>query len=124
MRLQIKPGLRTVWRGDGSVQIGLDGGQGAVLDGLTTQDRELLELLRTGLDERALPDAESPEAHRAYALVRLLAGSGVLVGRRAGRDVLARLARDAPRPAPGAPGLGLVHRDARHGWEVPARLAL
>lgn len=123
MRLQIKPGLRTVWRGDGSVQIGLDGGQGAVLDGLTTQDRELLELLRTGLDERALPDAESPEAHRAYALVRLLAGSGVLVGRRAGRDVLARLARDAPRLAPDAAVWSVVHGDAGDGWELLAARA-
>src|SRR4051794_4254330 len=102
MRLQIKPGLRTVWRGDGTVQIGLDAGHGAVLDGLTAADRGLVELLTAGLDESDLPgapwhDTASPDAPRTRDVVRLLAGSGVLVDRRAGRDVLARVARDAPR---------------------------
>jgi hypothetical protein len=123
MRLQIKPGLRTVWRGDGTVQVGLDAGHGAVLDGLTPPDRALVELLVAGIDESDLPPASSPEAVRAHALVRLLAASGVLVDRRAGRDVLARVARDAPRLAPDAAVWSVVHDDAGDGWELLAARA-
>jgi bacteriocin biosynthesis cyclodehydratase domain-containing protein len=124
MRLQIKPGLRTVWRGDGTVQVGLDAGHGAVLDGLTPADRALMELLVAGIDESDLAaDASSAEAPRAYALVRLLAGSGVLVDRRAGRDVLAKVAHDAPRLTPDAAVWSTVHDDAGDGWQLLAARA-
>jgi bacteriocin biosynthesis cyclodehydratase domain-containing protein len=124
MRLQIKPGLRTVWRGGGTVQVGLDADHGAVLDGLTADDRVLVERLVTGIDQGDLaPDASSPEALRAQSLVRLLAAGGVLVGRRAGRDVLAGVARDAPRLAPDAAVWSVVHDDAGDGWELLAARA-
>jgi bacteriocin biosynthesis cyclodehydratase domain-containing protein len=124
MRLQIKPGLRTVWRGDGIVQVGLDARHGAVLEGLTPPDRALVELLVAGIDESDLPaDVSSPEGARAQALVRLLAGRGVLVDRRAGRDVLARVARDAPRLGPDAAVWSVVHDDAGDGWELLAARA-
>jgi len=123
MRLQIKPGLRTVWRGEGTVQVGLDGTHGAVLDGLTPSDRALVELLVGGVDESELPAASSsPQAQRAHALVRLLAAGGVLVDRRAGRDVLARVAGNAPRLAPDAAVWSVVH-DAGDGWELMAARA-
>jgi bacteriocin biosynthesis cyclodehydratase domain-containing protein len=124
MRLQIKPGLRTVWRGDDAVQVGLDAGHGAVLDGLTPPDRELVELLVGGIDDGDLPAAaSSPQALRTHALVRLLAGSGVLVDRRAGRDALARVGPNAPRLTPDAAVWSVVHADAGDGWELLAARA-
>jgi bacteriocin biosynthesis cyclodehydratase domain-containing protein len=124
MRLQIKPGLRTVWRGDDAVQVGLDEGHGTVLDGLTLPDRELVELLVAGIDDSDLPPAAaSPQALRARALVRLLAGRGVLVDRRAGRDALAKVGPNAPRLTPDAAVWSVVHGDAGDGWELLAARA-
>src|SRR4051794_18396151 len=124
MRLQIKPGLGTVWRGDDAVQVGLDAGHGAVLDGLTPADRELVERLVAGIDDSDLPAApSSPQALRAHALVRLLAGRGVLVDRRAGRGALARVGRNAPRLTPDAAVWSVVHDDAGDGWELLAERA-
>ncbi|MGZ4627096.1 MAG: thiamine biosynthesis protein ThiF [Kineosporiaceae bacterium] len=121
MRLQIKPGLVLVWRGPESAQIGLDPGRGIVLEGLTPPDRALLEDLSTGFDEAVLPDVvPGPGPDRSRDLVRLLAQSEVLVGSRAGRGILAQVARDAPRLAPDAAVWGLVYPDAGDGWELLA----
>ena len=59
MHLQIKPGLRTVWRTPDAVQIGLEPGRGVVLEGLTAVDRGLVDQLEEGVDEATLP-AEGP----------------------------------------------------------------
>ena len=119
MRLQIKPGLRVVWRGTDSVQIGLDPERGTVVEGLTPADRELIELLTVSVDEAALPDP-GPSADRARSLLRLLAESDVLVTGRAGRGVLAGVAQDAPRLAPDAEVWGVTYPDAGDGWELLA----
>jgi hypothetical protein len=119
VRLQIKPGLRVVWRGTDSVQIGLDPERGAVLEGLTPLDRDLVEHLTSSLDEAALPDP-GPSADRARRLLRLLAESDVLVASRAGRGVLAQVARDAPRLAADAEVWGVTYPDVGDGWELVA----
>jgi hypothetical protein len=119
VRLQIKPGLRVVWRGADTVQIGLDPARGTVLEGLTPPDRDLVEHRTTSLDEAALPDP-GPSADRARRLLRLLAESDVLIASRAGRGVLAQVARDAPRLAPDAEVWGVTYPDAGDGWELVA----
>lgn len=127
MLLQIKPGLRTVWRDDGSVQIGLDAGRGTVLEGLDQGDRAVIERLAAGLDEGELAAAGGadalPDPHRARALVRLLAGTGVLVDRRSGRDVLARVGPAAARLSSDAAVWSVVHPEAGDGWELLAARA-
>jgi hypothetical protein len=119
VHLQIKPGLRTAWRGPDAVQIGLDPRRGALVEGLTPADRGLVEQLAEGLDEAVLP-APGPSGDRAHRLLALLRQAGVLVGRRAGRAALARLGPEAARLAPDAAVWGVVHPAAGDGWELLA----
>ncbi len=119
MHLQIKPGLRTAWRGPDAVQIGLDPRRGALVEGLTPADRGLVEQLAEGVDEAVLP-APGPSGDRVQRLLALLRGAGVLVGRRAGRAALARIGPDAARLAPDAAVWGVVHPAAGDGWELLA----
>jgi len=123
VQVQIKPGLRRAWRGPGTVQIGLDPRRGTVLDGLTDADRELLDRLGTGLDEKALPAGPANGTDRTRQLLRLLADAGVLVQTRAGRAALSRLGAAHGRLAPDAAVWSVVHRDAGDGWELLARRA-
>lgn len=120
VHLQIKPGLRVVWRSPDSVQIGLDPARGTVLEGLTPSDRDLVEHLTSSLDEAALP-GPGPQAERARRLLRLLVDTDVLVANRAGRGVLGRVAQEAPRLAPDAQVWGVAYPDAGDGWELLAR---
>jgi hypothetical protein len=119
VHLQIKPGLRTAWRAPDAVQIGLDPGRGALLEGLTAADRTLVEQLSEGLDEAAVPGV-GPAGDRARRLLGLLRGTGVLVGRRAGRAALAQVAPASARLAPDAAVWGVVHPGAGDGWELLA----
>lgn len=125
MQLQIKPGLRQVWRGPNTVQIGLDARHGTLVDGLTADDRRLLEQLTTGLDDAArVGRGGGPIAgERAGELVRLLRDAGVLVGSRAGRAALARLGPQRHRLAADADVWSVVHDRAGDGWELLAARA-
>ena len=119
MRLQIRPGLHTAWRAPGSVQIGLDPEHGAVLDGLTADDRGLLEALAAGVDEAEMAGS-GESARRARRLVGLLARAGVVVRSRAGRERLAQVGAEASRLAPDAAAWGLARPGDVDGWEVLA----
>jgi hypothetical protein len=119
VHLQIKPGLRTAWRAPDVVQIGLDPGRGTVLEGLTAADRALVERLAEGLDDATLPGA-GPAADRARRLLGLLRSGDVLLARRAGRGVLARVGPAARRLAPDAAVWGVVHPGDGDGWELIA----
>lgn len=120
MQLQIKPGLRQVWRAPGTVQIGLDTRHGTVLDGLTSADRDLIQRLTVGLDDAALRGSPGPPPDRARELVRLLGDSGVLVRSRAGRAALTRLGTHRDRLAADADVWSVVHPEGDDGWELLA----
>ncbi|NLT54503.1 MAG: thiamine biosynthesis protein ThiF [Actinomycetales bacterium] len=121
--LQLRPGLRRVWRGPGTVQIGLSR-QGTVVDGLTDDDAALLDLLASGLDAADLTSGRIPSsADRARELVRLLAEARVLVGTRSGRGALARLAPARERLAPDAAVWALAHPGHGDGWDTLAARA-
>jgi hypothetical protein len=119
MHLQIKPGLRTAWRGPDAVQIGLEPGRGIVLEGLTTVDRGLVERLEEGVDEATLP-TEGPAGERARHLLALLRAGEVLLTRRSGRGVLTRLGPSAERLAPDAAVWSVVRPGHGDGWELVA----
>jgi hypothetical protein len=119
MHLQIKPGLRTVWRAPDAVQIGLEPGRGVVLEGLTAADRGLVERLEEGVDEATLP-REGPAGERARRLLALLRAGDVLLTRRSGRGVLARVGSSAERLAPDAAVWGVVRPGNGDGWELVA----
>lgn len=127
MRLQIKPGLRQVWRGPSAVQIGLDARHGVVLDGLTEPDREVVRQLATGLDDGAAdvpaphdPVTGSGQGPRTRQLLRLLAEADVLVTCRAGRAALSRLGASRHRLADDAQVWSVVRREAGDGWGLLA----
>jgi len=50
VQLQIKSGLRRVWREAGTLQIGLSQRRGTVIAGLTASDIPLIDQLRDGVD--------------------------------------------------------------------------
>lgn len=127
MRLQIKPGLRQVWRGPSAVQIGLDTRHGVVLDGLTEPDREVVRQLATGLDDGAadVPAPDDPatgpgHGPRTRQLLRMLAEADVLVSYRAGRAALTRLGAARHRLADDAQVWSVVRREAGDGWDLLA----
>jgi hypothetical protein len=119
MHLQIKPGLRTAWRGPDAVQFGMEPGRGAVVEGLTALDRGLVEQLEEGVDDAALP-TDGPAGERARRLLALLRAGDVLLTRRSGRGVLARVGSAAQRLAPDAAVWGIVHAGDGDGWELIA----
>jgi len=112
MHVQIKPGLRLVWRGPTVLQIGLDPRHGVLLDGLAPGDRPVLTALTGGLDldDRTL-------GHREHELVRLLAGAGVLIARRAGRARLRQLGPHRERLVPDAAAWSVLDNEGSDGWE-------
>jgi bacteriocin biosynthesis cyclodehydratase domain-containing protein len=122
VHIQLKAGLRTVWRGPGSVQIGVSTARGTVLEGLTASDARLLERLRGGID---LPLGERPRTARATRerdLIQLLHEAGVLVA----------IAHDQPRSTevagsdrlgPDAALWSVVHDGAGDGWPLLAARA-
>jgi hypothetical protein len=112
MHLQIKPGLRQVWRGPTTLQVGLDPRHGVLLDGLTPADLPLLQALTDGVDL-----ARRTLAPRQRELVRLLTGAGVLVARRAGRGRLAALGPHRERLAPDAAAWSLIDGEDDDGWD-------
>jgi bacteriocin biosynthesis cyclodehydratase domain-containing protein len=126
MRIQLKPGLQVVPRGPTTVQIGLDPRHGAVLDGLTDADHEVLRLLAEGVDDDVLTGplpidpVEAALADRVRQVVDTLAGTGTLLRARAGRAALARLGPLRPRLAPDAAAWSLAHPGAGDGWELLA----
>lgn len=106
MAWQIKPGLRQVWRGPGTVQIGLDPRWGTVLDGLTAADATLLEALAEG---RSLdPRARGPVAEREAELAALLTEAGVALTQRTDRVWLGEVGRHLDRLAPDAAAWSLL----------------
>lgn len=125
MRIQLKPGLQLVSRGPGTVQIGLDGRHGTVLDGLVDADVEVLHALVDGIDGAVVTDPLPPEpaaaevALRARRIVRALAGSGTLVRTRSGRAALARVGELRARLTADAAAWSLTH-GAGDGWELLA----
>jgi hypothetical protein len=129
MRIQLKPGLPVVRRGPSTVQIGVDGRHGTLLDGLTEAEVHLLQELTTGIDDRHLalrPDAapghpaEAGQLLRARTLIGLLTATGVLQCSRTGRAALSRLGALRPRLAADAAAWSLVHPGTGDGWELLA----
>jgi hypothetical protein len=116
VQLQLKPGLRRLDRGPASVQIGLSAARGTVIDGLTPEDRALLEHLADGVDPQHPPTRSA----RARALVQLLAEAGVLVPARSGRAALSLLGAGRHRLRPDAAVWSIVHPGAGDGWELLA----
>jgi hypothetical protein len=119
VHLQIKPGLRTAWRAPDSLQIGLDPRRGAVLEGLTADDRGLVDRLARGLDDAALPGG-GPGAERARRLLGLLRSTDLLVAASRGRAQPPPAGPASRRLAPDAAVWGVVHPGDRDGWEVLA----
>jgi bacteriocin biosynthesis cyclodehydratase domain-containing protein len=121
VQLQIKPGLRQVWRGPGTIQIGLDARHGTVLDGLTAADRDLIERLSTGLDAaEVLSGGAVADPDRARQLLRLLSEASVLVRARSGRAALARLGTDRHRLDCDARAWSIAYDQAGDGWDLLA----
>lgn len=126
MRIQLKPGLQLISRGPATVQIGLDGRHGAVLDGLADGDLRLLHSLVEGFDDALVTGplpadpAGADLALRARRIVTALAGSGTLLHTRSGRAALARLGDLRARLAPDAAAWSLAHHAAGDGWELLA----
>jgi bacteriocin biosynthesis cyclodehydratase domain-containing protein len=113
MLLQLKPGLRPLWRGPTTVQLGVDPRVSTVLDGLTADERSALVLLVEGVDEQLL--APHPE------LVDLLTAAGALVRRRAGRAAHSRLGRRREALTPDAQAWSLARPEQDgDGWQVLA----
>lgn len=107
MQIRIKPGLRVAWRSPSSVQIGLDGRWGTVLDGMGPTERRLLTVLAQG--HVVDPAARGRQSDvREHALVALLAESGVGLTRPTDRVWLAELGADRERLAPDAAAWSLV----------------
>lgn len=123
MRLQIRPALHQAWRAAGRLQIGIEPGHGVVLDGLSAQDEQVLDMLdgSTGLDgllRRARHAGVAPE--RVRRLVDTLARAGVLLPDRApgaGATSLGAQARAQLRPD--AETLSLAYPEG-DGWDVVA----
>ena len=120
MHIQFRPGLRTVWRGAGSVQVGLSGRRGTVLDGLTAADARVIEGLRTETGLRDAP-ARSTE-QRQRELIGLLDEAGVLLTQehppRPGSAVA-----EPDRLAPDAALWSRVHPASGDGWPLIERRA-
>lgn len=123
MDLQIRPGLRWLWRAPGRLQIGLDAAHGVVLEGLTAGDELVLAALETGCDQRSLATRArragvAPE--RLAELLKVLTDAAVMVPR-APRQPPPRLpAPQRRRMSAEANVLGLVYPDG-DGWHVLAR---
>lgn len=116
MQIQFKPGLRTLWRAAGTVQIGISDRRGTILDGLGADDSRMVEQLRSGLDPATLERMPPHRVARHRRMLRLLDDAGVLLVHR----------RAAPEAAP--PGAGrlepdaafwsIVHPPAADGWPL------
>ena len=121
MQLQIKAGLRRVWRETGTLQIGLSRRRGTVIAGLTAADMPLIDRLRDGVDASVFEAADDGlEAARRRELVGLLTEAGVLVGTGVGRPLRDGLGSAAERLAPDAAVWSLVHPDVGDGWGLLA----
>jgi len=124
VQLQIKPGLRRVWREVGTLQIGLSRRRGTVIAGLTAADVPLIDQLRDGVDASVFEaDDDGLEAARRRELVGLLTEAGVLVGTGIGRRVREGLGMAAERLVPDAAVWSLVHPDVGDGWGLLAARA-
>ena len=124
MQLQIKSGLRRVWREAGTLQIGLSQRRGTVIAGLTASDVPLIDRLRDGVDASLFEaDADGLAAARRRELVRLLSEAGVLIGTGVGRPVRDGLGMAADRLVPDAAVWSLVHPDVGDGWSLLAARA-
>jgi bacteriocin biosynthesis cyclodehydratase domain-containing protein len=126
VRIQLNPGLRLLSRGPATVQIGLDGRHGAVLDGLETADLKVLHDLSNGIDDALItgPLPADPAcaevAARARRIVTTLAGSGTLLSARSGRAALSRVGELRPRLTADATAWSLAHPTAGDGWDLLA----
>ena len=121
MQLQIKPGLRRVWREAGALQIGLSRRRGTVVSGLTAADVPLLEQLRDGVDAAVFEQVdEGLTASRRRELTSLLSSAGVLVGTGVDRPSRESLGVAGERLAPDAAVWSVVHPDVGDGWRLLA----
>lgn len=122
MHVQLRPGLRCVWRGPQTLQIGLTPGRAAVLDGVTPDDALLIDALHTAGVDLAELDAGNipPGAERGRELLRLLHREGVLLTSRTGRAALARLGEAREALASDAAAWALAAPGGGDGWDVVA----
>jgi len=145
--LQIKPALCQVWRGPGTVQIGLDPRRGTLLSGLGPMDRVMVRQLAGGLDtglvgldtrpvgsvpsrrSSAGPRRGSPalaggardrQDRRTRQMIKLLSEAGVLVSSRTPRSVLAGFGDCLDRLAPDAALWSVVYPGPDDGWDLLA----
>ncbi len=117
MYLQFKPGLRTIWRAAGTVQIGLSAQRGTILDGLIAADSRLIEQLRSGFDTATLDRLPPSRKARNKRLIQLLDDAGVLLNHPRspghGRDLAG-----ADRMEPDAALWSLIHPQSGDGWPI------
>lgn len=120
-RPQIKPGLRRLRRGPGTLQLGLTPDAGVVLDGLAEGELQLLERLdgTHRLDDlSAWARAQGLDGERVRRLLDLLAGAGVLTGAPTDRAHLHQLGPMRPQLLPDATAWSVVYPDAGDGFEL------
>jgi hypothetical protein len=124
-RLQLRPGLRRLWRDQSTLQLGLSPAHGAVLSGLRAGDDVVLAALDGRHDLRqlhALARARSVPGSRVDELVRLLGNAGVLVRRDPGRAPAGRPLAD-PRLVPDAASWALAYGGSTDPAALVARRA-
>lgn len=103
MRHRLRPGLYSVWRGRGTLQLGLGTRASLVLSGVTDADIAFLDLLVVGVADAAVRDgAVPPGPSRCAQLLEHLSRAQLLITRAAdprtvaaGRDARDRLHADA-----------------------------
>jgi bacteriocin biosynthesis cyclodehydratase domain-containing protein len=120
--VRFKPGLRRVWRGPGTLQIGLSRRHGTVISGLSAGELPLLERLKEGVPPSSPDLGRGPAAARGRRLLDLLAEAGALVESPSG-DVPPEAAGPAARLLPDALVWSVVHPGAGDGWGVLAARA-
>lgn len=126
-RLQLRPGLRRLWRDHTTLQLGLSPVHGAVVAGLRDGDDVVLAALDGRHDLGQLHEiarTRSVPGSRVDQLVRLLADAGVLVRPAVDRAYLARIGPAATRRlAPDATSWALAYGDAVDPVTLLARRA-
>lgn len=124
LRPQLKVALHRLWRGAGTLQLGLDPWRGLIVDGLTAGDQQVVAALDGSRDVAGLVRFAATcgvQPARVHQLLDLLASAGVLVTRPAERALLTRLGATArARLEPDAAVWSVVHPYPGDGLDLMA----